>query len=84
MDGVDKVDSGGQRTALFSAVASGKENGACAGFCNQIQERMIGVKYGMRVGAGRSNKHSGRRDGSGFRAFFIHLDGGILTNKAQP
>ncbi len=69
---------------LFAAIASGKQHGSSARLRNQIQERMIGVEYCMGVGAGRSNKHSGRRDGSGFRAFFIHLDGGILMNKAQP
>lgn len=52
VDGVDTVDSGGQQSALFSAVASGKQYGSCAGFCNQVEERMIGVEYGMGVGTG--------------------------------
>ena len=83
VDGVDTVDSGGQQSALKSAVAPGKQNGSCASFRNQIEEWMVRVEKCGGIDSWGSNKHSGRRDGGGFRAFFIHLDGGILTNKAQ-
>ena len=44
---------------------------------------MVRVEKSGGIGTWGSNKHSGRGDGSCFRTFFVHFEGGILAYKAQ-
>lgn len=56
-------------------------DGAGAGLADQVDERAVGVEDGgLRLGGEGGHRHDGGCHGGGLRAFFTHLDLGLLEH----
>ena len=71
------------KSALFTAILPGKEYGSCAGFGNEVEERVVGMEDYMVPWTGRCGEHSCTGDDCRLGSFLIDLDDGILLDKTK-